>query len=91
MKKGDIVFGINQSGMVGGGIMKGMLERTLMGYTDYSGEEGRRCYELYMGPEDRTKSTSIFDFRLFEIKQVFATFEEANKFYFAEKLAGRLK
>lgn len=92
MKKGDMVFGINQSGMVGGGIVEGVLNKDdlVIGYLPCT-DETHPCYELYMGPKDRTKSTSIFDYRLFEVEQVFATYDEANKFYFAEKLAGRLK
>ncbi len=93
MKKGDIVYGINQRGMVGGRIEKGILNKDeiVTGYANHSNSVGLPCYELYMGPKDRRNSLSIFDYRLFEVEQVFATFEEANKFYFAEKLAGRLK
>lgn len=93
MKKGDTVYGINQSGMTGGGgIVKGILTKDdlVTGYT-LNGDKGYPCHELYVGPKDRTKSVSIFDHRLFDADQVFATFEEANKFYFAKKLAGRLK
>lgn len=93
MKRGDIVYGINQSGMVGGsGVVEGVFNKDdlVTGYMEGT-DETHPCYELYMGPKNRNESTSIFDYRLFEVEQVFATFEEANKFYFAEKLAGRLK
>ncbi len=92
MRKGDIVYVINQRGMAGGIVVKGVLERdnVVTGYKMGSDEE-YPCYKLYMGPEDRAKSTSIFNYRLFDVDQVFATYDEANKFYFAEKLAGRLK
>ena len=88
MKFGDTVYGINQSGMVGEDIIKGILNRTnIAGYYNNS-DKSRICHELYVGPEDKSKSDSIFDYRLFEIEEVFATHEEAKKRYFVKTLAG---
>jgi len=89
MKKGDTVYGVNQSGMVGKGVVKGILNSDEL-VTGYSHDlpEGEPCYEVYVGTKNGYKSTSIFDTRLFSVKDLFPTYEEAHQRYFFKKLSG---
>lgn len=89
MKKGDTVYGVNQSGMIGKGVIKGILDsdELLTGYS-HDSPKGKPCYQVYVGPKDRNKSTSIFDTRLFSVGDVFPTYEEAHQRYFFQKLSG---
>ncbi len=89
MKKGDTVYGVNQSGMSGKGVVKGILDcdELVTGYS-HADPEGEPCYQLYVGPKDRSESTSMFDTRLFSVGDVFPTYEEAHQRYFLKKLSG---
>ena len=88
MKIGDTVYGINQPGMVGEGVVIGTVHRINVAGFSYASEESHLCHELYTGPEDRSKSNSIFDYRLFNIEDVYEIHEEAKKRYFVMALTG---
>lgn len=89
MKKGDTVYGVNQSGMVGKGVVKGILDsdELVTGYS-HADPEGEPCYQVYVGAENGQKLTSIFTTRLFSIGDVFPTYKEAHQRYFFKKLSG---
>ena len=88
MRKGDTLYGVNQSGMIGEGVVKGILHRTNINGYYFDSDVPQPCHELYTGPKDRSKSDSIFDYRLFNITHVFTSHEEANKCYFLQVLSG---
>lgn len=88
LAKGDTVFCVNQAGMIGGNVVKGILIRneTVTGY-EYSDIDGHSCYEVRM-PSDEDKDVEIFNPRLFRVEDVFTTHDEAIKQYFVKALAG---
>lgn len=88
MRKGDTVFCVNQSGMIGDNVVQGILTHngTVTGY-DFFGDDERFCYEVRM-PVDEDKDVEIFNPRLFDIEDVFMTRREAIKRYFVRAIAG---
>lgn len=89
MREGDTVFCVNQSGMVGDNIVKGILTHngTKLGYA-YSDSHGYPCYLVRMPSSDEDKDVTMFNPRLFRIEDVFTTHDEATKHYFIKALAG---
>lgn len=88
MRKGDTVFCVNQSGMLGGKIVKGIITQagTVTGYNS-SDPHGHPCYEVRM-PVDEDKNVEMFNPRLFDVEDVFTTHREATKCYFVRAIAG---